>query len=266
MERLRAIVRQMSSAAVAYSGGVDSTLLLKVAADELGDRATAIIASTMLMPWGEMEAATAVARNIGVEPVVVEVDLTRSPEVMGNHADRCYHCKRAIFGAIIERARAMGIPTVVDGSHAGDRPDDRPGMQALHELRVRSPLAEAGLTKPQIRGAARALGLKAALRPASPCLATRVPFFDPLTLEGLSQVDRAERFLRDRGFQEVRVRHHGAVARIEVDPQDIDRMVSERGGVLATLTDLGFTYVTVDLKGFRSGSMSEALVARKTRR
>jgi uncharacterized protein len=262
LQNLRAIVRGLGPLAVAYSGGVDSTLLLKVAHDELGDSVVAIIASSMLMPSEEVVAATSLARRMGVESVVVEVDLTGSPEVMGNHIDRCYHCKRIILGIIIERAQALGINSVVDGSHVGDRPDDRPGMQALRELGVRSPLAEAGLTKEQIRDTARALDLSVALQPPSPCLATRVPFFEPLTVQHLGQIDRAERFLRDRGYHHVRVRHHGTIARIEVDSDDLGKVIIEREAILAALCEIGFVYVTLDLRGFRSGSMSEVPVTR----
>jgi pyridinium-3,5-biscarboxylic acid mononucleotide sulfurtransferase len=182
-----------------------------------------------------------------------------SPQVMENRPDRCYHCKRLIFASIVQLAADKGFRHVVDGTHTEDHGTDRPGLSALREMSIRSPLAEAGFTKEDVRRAAKGMGLEVAGKPSSPCLATRIPFNRPLDHRLLEQVDQAEGFLRDLGYRQVRVRHHGPIARIEVDPEDLARAVEDREAIITALTTMGFVYVVLDLKGFRSGSMSEGM-------
>lgn len=262
LERLRHIIGRVDRMAVAYSGGTDSTLLLRVARDVLGPRVSAIICDSGLMPSGEVADAVDAARGLGVEPVIVRVDPCAHPRIVSNPPDRCYHCKRVIFEEIRRVAASMDIEVIADGTHAGDRNGDRPGIRALRELGVRSPLAEAGLDKEDIRETSRELGLPTALKPSSPCLATRIPFNETITPEKLRQVDEAERLLRELGYRQVRVRHYGQIARVEVEPRLLARTVEDREVIISGLTALGFVYVTLDLGGFRSGSMSEALIDR----
>jgi uncharacterized protein len=249
----------MERVAVAYSGGTDSSLLLKVAADELGGSAIAIIVSDEILPALELQQAIATARGMGVEPVVLQTDMLSRPEFHVNRPDRCYVCKHAIFSAIIEEADHHGIKQIVDGSHSGDLDSDRPGRRALRDLGVRSPLTEAGMDKVDIRQCSKLLALPTTERPASPCLATRIPFYEEVTAQKLRQVDEAERAVRELGIEVVRVRHHGMIARIEVPPADMPTLLRSRERLVTRFRALGFVYVDVDLLGYRSGSMGEAL-------
>jgi pyridinium-3,5-biscarboxylic acid mononucleotide sulfurtransferase len=259
LDGLRTILHGVGRAAVAYSGGVDSTFLLKIAQEELGNAVLAVIVESEVMPSSMVVEAVDNAREMGVDIAVLSMDILTLPGFAGNAKDRCYICKKAIFEEIISLARARGIETVVDGSHSGDQDDDRPGRRALKELGVRSPLTEAGFEKDDVRYFSELMFLRTARKPASPCLATRIPFDHPITAEKLQQVEEAERTIADLGIEVLRVRHHGTIARIEVLPADMPMILSARDVIVQKLRELGFTYVDLDLQGYRTGSMREPL-------
>jgi uncharacterized protein len=258
-DTLKEILISLDSVLVAYSGGVDSTLLLKVACDTLGAKASAAMVKGEVHPEWEVERALQVARGMGVEPLVVELSVLDHPTFAANPPDRCYHCKRLIFTRLKEIARERGLAWVVEGSNRDDLGDYRPGRRALEELGVRSPLLEAGLTKAEIRSLSRYLGLSTWDRPSLACLASRFPYGTALTAATLKQVDQAEAFLGELGFGQRRVRHHGGMARLEIEAEDWPILLENRQRIVARLRELGYTYVTVDLAGYRTGSMNEVL-------
>jgi uncharacterized protein len=247
---------------VAFSGGVDSSLLLAAALSVRGPES--VLAATVaspLQPEGEVEAAVELARSLGVRHLVLELDPLSDPELSANPPERCYLCKRKIFRSLLELARAEGIEAVVEGSNADDQDDFRPGRRALRELGVRSPLREAGLTKAEIREISHALGLATWDRPALACLASRVPYGQRLTAEVLGRVDRSEAVVRGLGISQVRVRDHGDLARIEVPPDELPRLLdpATRVALIDALRHAGYRYVALDLQGYRTGAMNETL-------
>jgi len=260
-DRLRMIIRSTGSAAVAFSGGTDSTLVAEVAQQELGDKALAVTVSSPLFPASELAQAKAVARRIGIRYIILRRDPLKEEDFVANGPDRCYLCKLRNLEDIIKVAEARGIDTVLDGSNRDDSKDFRPGARAKDELGVRSPLAEAGMGKADVRAASRALGLPTSSKASSPCLATRIPYGDAITKDRLRMVDEAEEFLKGLGFGDIRVRAHGTIARIEVPPSQLKRLMSDgiRARTAKRLKAIGFTYITVDIEGYRTGSMNEVL-------
>ncbi len=261
MEALAEVVRSLDSVAVAFSGGTDSTLVAKVAHDLLGDRAVAVTVNSPLYPSSDLGRAKETAKELGIRHYIIDLNLLTEGRFASNPPDRCYVCKLADLREIRSLADRLGIKEVADGTNADDLKDYRPGMKAVQQLRVRSPLAEAGLGKPDVRELSKALKLRTAVSESSPCLASRIPYGETITMDKLRMVEKAEAFLRDRGFTSVRVRVHGTTARIEVASEQVTRLVTTktRDDVVQALRSIGFDYVSVDLEGYRMGSLNEVL-------
>ncbi len=260
-------LRDLPSALVAFSGGVDSSLLAVLAQVALGGRALAATVVSPLLPQADRESSGRIAEQYGLRHVWLEINPLRHPELAANPPNRCYYCKTLVFRALRQEAADRGLAHVLDGENADDAADYRPGRQAAREQNVISPLAEAGFTKQDIRAVSRLLGLPTAERPASACLASRLPYGVPLTAGVLDRIDRAETMLRGLGFEQVRVRAHGDVARIELPAADIPRAARPdvRAGIIRAVRSAGFRYAALDLLGYRTGSLNEALNNSKPR-
>jgi uncharacterized protein len=261
-DRLLDLLRGYGSCAVAFSGGLDSTVLAKAAHMALGDRAVAITGVSPSLAAGELEECRQLARRIGIRHETLRTDELSNPEYQKNTADRCYHCKTELFLQVEKVARRLGVAVVADGSNRDDHGEHRPGLRAARERKVRSPLAECDLTKPELRQLAADWQLPTWAKPATPCLSSRIAYGEKVTPERLAMIDQAEQFLRRHGFQPLRVRYHqGDVARIEVAAESMAKLVDPafRHEVVQALKAAGFKYVSLDLEGFRSGSLNEAL-------
>ena len=261
LTKLEDYIRGLGSLAVGFSGGVDSTLLLTVAHDVLGDKAIAVTSIVASMPEREKSEASEFCNSRGIRQIEARVNPLELEEFRHNHADRCYHCKRMIFSEIIRIAKENGIEYVAEGSNMDDLGDYRPGLKAVEELKVTSPLREAGLTKEEIRLISKAMDLPTWSKPAYACLATRFVYGDEITEEKLHMLDLAEQYLIENGFVQERVRVHGDLARIEVPAEDIERLASSeiREKVYARFKEIGFMYVALDLQGYKMGSMNAVL-------
>jgi uncharacterized protein len=259
LERLRTIVRGYRSALVAFSGGADSALVLKIAADELGPRARALTAVSPTMARRERAYAVAFAEELGVPLEVVESHELERAGFRQNPVDRCYHCKAELLELARPRADALGLDEVLLGTNLDDLGDHRPGLRAASERGARHPLVEAELTKAEVRALSHALGLGTWDKPQLACLSSRFPYGTEITDERLERVDRFEEGLHDLGFGQLRVRYHDAVARLELEPAELARALAERAAIVALGKAAGFSYVALDLEGFRSGAMNEPL-------
>jgi uncharacterized protein len=256
LESARAIVRDLSSVLVAYSGGVDSSLLLKLALDELGERAVAVLASSPAYPESEQKEARTLARQLGARLVEVSTNEVELEEYTRNNPDRCFHCKEELFETLEPVRRDLGLDVIAYGATADDADDHRPGHGSAVRRGIRFPLLEAGMGKPQIRAAARRLGLPNWNKASFACLSSRIPHGIAVTVEALRQIESAEAAIKALGFKQVRVRHHGEVARIEVEPAEIARLLSEREQVVAALRSAGYKFVSLDLEGYATGSLN----------
>jgi len=261
LRKLSRSLTAMKSVLVAFSGGVDSSLLLKVAVDTLGERVIAVTGESHSLPRSALESASRFAERLGVRHLVVPTDEMNDPEYRGNPADRCYHCKKTLFALLIRTADELGLDCVVEGSNFDDLADYRPGFRAVTQFGVASPLKDAGLTKKEIRILSRQMNLPTWDKPAAPCLSSRIPYGQEITTEKLSRIERAEEYLRSLGLSVLRVRDHGEVARIEVPPDQIGALFESTRPVeiAERLKSLGYRYVAVDLLGYRSGSLNEAI-------
>lgn len=260
-QRLKEIIARQGSMVVAYSGGVDSTYLAVIAHEMLGDRALAVTGVSSSLAQGEKEEAVSLAQRLGFRHRLLETHEMENPLYVANNTNRCYFCKDELFGQLTQLAAQEGYGSVADGFNLDDLKDFRPGHKAGAKYNVLSPLNDAELTKADIRLYSRERGLPTWDKPAMACLSSRFPYGTPIDLESLRRIDTAETFLRGLGFRQLRVRHHDSIARIEVEPVDLPRLLEPqvRDQVVRKLRELGYLYITLDLVGYRSGSLNEAL-------
>ena len=261
LDKLQRFLKELNSVAVAFSGGVDSTFLMEVAHRALGEQAIAITAVSALYPARETSEARDFAAAKGIRHIEYEVDELATEGFAKNPENRCYLCKKNLFSNFMKMIAEQGIPYLIEGSNVDDEGDYRPGMQAIREFGVISPLREAGFTKAEIRHLSREMDLPTWEKPSFACLASRFPYGETITREKLNAIDTAEQMLLDLGFKQVRVRHHGNLARIEVNSEEMEKLLSPdlREEIYTKIKQAGFTYITLDLRGYRTGSMNETI-------
>jgi len=261
LEEFKKILKHMGSLLVAYSGGVDSTFLLAVAKEVLANRVLAVTARSATYPEREIVSARKTAQQLGVRYRLIDSEELSLPEFRNNPLDRCFYCKRELFSRLRNIAQEEGVPWIADGSNVDDDRDFRPGSRAVQEMGIRSPLKEAGLTKEEIRKLSADMGLPTWDKPSFACLASRFPYGEEINPEKLKMVEKAEEYLLNHGFRQIRVRHHQNIARIEVEEEEMEKFynTSIRQQVVKALKEIGYTYITLDLEGYRSGSMNEVL-------
>lgn len=259
LNHLQEILAAYGGALVAYSGGVDSTFLAKVANDVLGEKALAVTAGSETYPQREVDAAHALAHKLGLRHLLIHTEELEDEHFAANSPDRCYICKKELFGKLVAIARQSNIPYVLDGANYDDLADYRPGTRAGRELGIKSPLQEAGFTKEEIRMLSQQMGLPTWDKPSLACLSSRFPYGERITKEKLNMVALAEDYLRSLGVGQLRVRHHGNLARIEVTSDDFGKIYASAGSIVRKIKEAGYKYVTLDLQGYRTGSLNEVL-------
>ena len=256
------VLLELQPVSIAFSGGVDSSLLVKVAYEILQDKCLAIIGNSPSFPPQELEEAKQLAQQIGITYEIVETSEMLDASYLENTPDRCFHCRIHSMEDLLRRSKELGYMNLVDGANVDDATDYRPGRKAAKQLGLRSPLLEVGIHKQEVRALARVMGLPVWDKPAAACLSSRIPYGTTITIEALKKVNQAELVLKRIGFNNVRVRHYDELARIEIDPEEFVCVVENRVEIIHALKDLGYTYITLDLEGFRSGSMNLTLTSR----